>query len=84
MGNDQTYLTMREAAGRLNVSYGTVRGAVVAGDLQAYRFGAGVGTWRIAASDLTEYVARHRCQKDSQSPAHARRDGASFNEPDVK
>jgi excisionase family DNA binding protein len=61
MDDGQGYLTIREAAARLNVSYGTVRGAILAGDIQAYRFGPGVGTWRISVDDLTGYIDRCRC-----------------------
>jgi len=61
MRDERAYLTIREAAARLNVSYGTVRGTILAGDLEAYRFGPGVGTWRIGIEDLTAYIDRCRC-----------------------
>lgn len=49
-------LTIREAAALLRVSYGTIRNAVLAGKLRAYRFGTRGGTYRIAAVDLDAFM----------------------------
>jgi excisionase family DNA binding protein len=56
MGLDQS-LTINEAAAALRVSYGTVRAAILAGRLRAYRFGSRGGTYRIDLADLEAYKA---------------------------
>jgi excisionase family DNA binding protein len=47
------YLTINQAAERLNVSGGTIRNAIRAGRLKAYRF---MGTYRIELEDLAGFV----------------------------
>jgi excisionase family DNA binding protein len=54
---DDGLLTIREAATFLRVSESTIRNAIRAGRLHAYRFGAKGGSIRIAASDLQAYIA---------------------------
>lgn len=56
-------LTIQEAATTLRVSYGTIRNAILAGRLKAYRFGSRAGTYRIEATDLDAFVAT--CQASS-------------------
>jgi excisionase family DNA binding protein len=50
----KTFLTITQAAERLNVAYNTIRNAVRAGKLTAYRI---LGTYRIDPDDLASFVA---------------------------
>src|SRR5262245_1772869 len=65
------FLTIREAALRLRVSYNTIRGAILAGRLKAYRFGARGGTYRIDPADLEAYQAS--CATTHQEPPAPRK-----------
>jgi excisionase family DNA binding protein len=49
-------LTLHEVAERLHLSYGTVRRLVATGKLP----GSNVGRWRVAESDLNDFLARTR------------------------
>jgi excisionase family DNA binding protein len=70
------FLSVKEAAAILNVSYGSVLAAVHAGSLAAYRFGPHGGTYRIRRGDLLEYIASART-KQSRCPK-AKRPVAPF------
>lgn len=50
-------LTIREAARILNVSYNTIRNAIISGRLAAFRFGDRGGTYRIDPGALESYKA---------------------------
>ena len=63
--------TIKEAAEKLRVSYGTIRGAILAGRLKAYRFGARGGTYRIDPADLEAY--RASCMTTKQEPAASKK-----------
>jgi excisionase family DNA binding protein len=54
------FVTIHEAAARLHVSYGTIRNAIRAGRLSAYRFGS---TFRIRPEDLAAYVESCRVEQ---------------------
>ena len=47
------FLSVKEAAAILNVSYGSVLAAIHAGSLVAYNFGPRGGTYRVRRGDLT-------------------------------
>ena len=77
------FLTIREAALRLRVSYNTIRGAILAGRLKAYRFGARGGAFRIAVADLEAY--RAACATTNQEPPAPRKSaggGSAFKNLD--
>lgn len=50
-------LTIAEAALLLRIGQSTIRNAIRAGQLRAFRFGTRRGTIRISADDLDEYAA---------------------------
>lgn len=53
----ETFLTAKEAAERLNVSYGLVVSLIRQGKLRAYKVGS---LWRIDAEDLQEYIEQSK------------------------
>ena len=53
----EQYQTVREVAERLKVAEATVRHWIKAGDLRAIDLGK---SWRIADSDLEEFLQRHQ------------------------
>lgn len=55
--SDRRLLTIREAAGLLRVSPSTIRNAIRAGRLRAFRFGIRGGSIRIGLADLDDYQA---------------------------
>jgi excisionase family DNA binding protein len=61
-GNEQpdSFLSVRDAAALLGVSYGSVLAAVHNGSLPAFRFGPHGGVYRIRQSDLTDYISSCR------------------------
>lgn len=72
-------LTVREAAEVLRVSESTVRNAINAGDLQAFRFGTRGGTIRIATSHLHDYIAsRSTATRSKRKTTSTRADGTPF------
>src|SRR5262245_3752060 len=54
---ETVFLTIARAAARVGVSYGTIRNAILAGRLAAFRFGT---TYRILSEDLDRFVAACR------------------------
>ncbi len=50
---DNSMLSISEAAKRLNVSVDTVRRRLTAGELKGHKFGR---AWRIQVSDLNAYI----------------------------
>src|SRR5262245_39067498 len=75
--------TIKEAAERLRVSYNTIRGAILAGRLKAYRFGARGGTYRIDPADLEAY--RASCMTTKQEPPASKKSvggGSAFKNLD--
>ena len=53
------FVTIKEAAARLGVSYGTIRNAILAGKLAAFKI---LGTYRIRPADLDAFVASCRVE----------------------
>ena len=71
------FLSVKEAAAILHISYGSVLAAVHAGSVVAYKFGPHGGTYRIRRGDLLDYIAASRT-KQSVSRPKARRTGSTF------
>jgi len=55
----EAYLSIRRAAQKLDVAYNTIRNAILAGGLAAYKI---QGTYRINPVDLADYVERCRVE----------------------
>lgn len=68
-GNEQpdSFLSVRDAAALLGVSYGSVLAAVHNGSLPAFRFGPHGGVYRIRQSDLTDYISSCRTRATTRS-----------------
>ena len=60
------YLTVAEAAAVLGLHPNTVRNAIRAGKLTAYKFGD-TGKWRIKQTDLENYLKEYRGNDKSNS-----------------
>jgi excisionase family DNA binding protein len=74
-------ITISEAAKMLRVTYNSIHGAILAGRLRAYRFGANSGAIRIYLADLEAY--RESCatnvpQRQRQITKPKRQPSASF------
>jgi excisionase family DNA binding protein len=54
------YVSIQEAADRLSVAYNTVRNAILAGKLTAYKI---LGTYRIRVEDLEAFIEAGRVEK---------------------
>lgn len=54
------YMSIQQAAERLSVAYNTVRNAILAGKLTAYRV---LGTYRIKVEDLDAFIEAGRVEK---------------------
>ena len=70
-------LTIRRAAERLGVAYGTIRNAIATGKLVGYRI---LGTYRIKPEDLDAFVENCRIRPsrpNSKSPARGAKAGGS-------
>jgi excisionase family DNA binding protein len=74
------FLSVKQAAAILNISYGSVLGAIHAGSLAAYRFGPHGGTYRIRRGDLLDYIASARAKQSSRPKA--RRTASVFKKLD--
>ncbi len=57
------FLTINQAAERLSVAYGTIRNAIVAGRLVAYKI---MGTYRIRPEDLDAFIESCRVEHGRQ------------------
>ena len=53
--NDEKWLTLRECASRLRISYKTVWRAITSGHLKAYKI---LGQWRVRERDLQAFIER--------------------------
>jgi excisionase family DNA binding protein len=69
-------LTVAEAAAALRVSLGTIYAAIRRGELVAYAFGSGRGTYRIERGDLAEYKKQHATTRRPVLPMRGRAAGA--------
>ena len=72
------FLTIREAAGLLRVSESTVRNAIRAGQLRAFRFGLRGGSIRLSPTDLEAYMAACATEADRVQIAPRRPCGGAF------
>ena len=54
------FLSVRDAAALLGVSYGSVLAAIHNGSLPAFRFGPHGGVYRVRRNDLAEYISSCR------------------------
>ena len=52
----KSYLSIREVAEQVNLSYGTVRNLIAQGRLRAIRIGTGRGTYRVTQADLDAFL----------------------------
>ena len=75
------FLSIREAAANLGVSYGSILAAIHNGRLVAYQFGPHGGTYRIRRCDLEDYIAASRT-KNSPSRPKRKRTGSVFQKLD--
>lgn len=75
------FLTVREAAAILRVSYSSVLAAIHAGSLVAYGFGPNGGTYRIRRSDLSDYVAAS-CTRKNHARSKPRKSTSTFQKLD--
>ena len=75
------FLSVKEAAAILHVSYGSVLAAIHAGSLVAYQFGPHGGTYRVRRGDLQDYIAASRTRQSITRPK-SRRTGATFQKLD--
>jgi len=77
------FLTINQAAERLSVAYGTIRNAILAGRLAAYKI---MGTYRIRHEDLDAYVGSCRVERGPQAglppAARVKAGGAAFTHLD--
>jgi excisionase family DNA binding protein len=71
------FLTVKEAAAVLHVSYGSVLAAIHAGKLVAYKFGPRDGTYRVRRGDLQDYITASRTKQSAGCPK-PRRTGSTF------
>jgi excisionase family DNA binding protein len=70
-------LTIREAAALLRISESTIRNAIRAGLLPAFRFGLRGGRIRIARSDLQNYMQSCLTTAQPQQPSSVSKVGGS-------
>ena len=75
------FLSVKEAAAILHVSYGSVLAAIHAGSLVAYNFGPRGGTYRVRRGDLQDYIAASRTRQSPSRPK-ARRTASTFQKLD--
>jgi excisionase family DNA binding protein len=64
-----SYLTINQSAEQLNVAYNTIRNAILAGKLPAYKI---MGTYRIDPDDLAAYIESCRVEtkgREAKIPA---------------
>jgi len=77
------FLSVRDVAAYLGVSYSSVSVAIKDGLLPAHRFGPRGGTYRIAADDLVTYVEACRTGQRSDRRSENRRTGSKFMKLDA-
>lgn len=75
------FLSVKEAAAILHVSYGSVLAAIHAGSLVAYSFGSHGGTYRVRRGDLQDYIAASRTKQRTSRPK-TRRTASTFQKLD--
>jgi excisionase family DNA binding protein len=61
------FLSVRDAAALLGVSYGSVLAAIHNGSLPAFRFGPRGGIYRVRRNDLAEYISSCRTRAISNA-----------------
>lgn len=77
-----TFLSVRDVAAYLGVSYNSVLGAIKNGSLPAYRFGPRGGTYRVAADDLLAYVKASQTGQRPSRRSENRKTGSTFKKLD--
>ena len=76
------FLTVKQVAARLAISYNSVLAAIRNGALPAYRFGPRRGTYRIDPNDLVAYVSASRTVQAHSSPTKSRKTASTFQKLD--
>jgi len=72
------FLSVRDVAAYLGVSYNSVLGAIKNGSLPAHRFGPRGGTYRIGVDDLIAYVEASRTGQRPSRRSGNRKTGSRF------
>jgi excisionase family DNA binding protein len=78
------FLSVKDVAAYLGVSYNSVLGAIKNGSLPAYRFGPRSGTYRIAVGDLRDYVGTCRTGRKPGRRSENRKTGSKFKKLDAE
>lgn len=68
---EENYQTVREVADRLKVAEATVRHWIKLGDLRAIDIGKG---WRIANTDLEQFLERHQSAPRAANGSRQKKD----------
>jgi excisionase family DNA binding protein len=79
---ESPFLSVRDVAAYLAVSYNSVLGAIRNRSLPAHRFGPRGGTYRIAADDLIAYVEASRTGQRPSRRSENRKTGSTFKKLD--
>ena len=76
------FLSVKEAAAILHISYGSVLAAVHAGSLVAYKFGPHGGTYRISGAPIYRTILLHPGPGKASTARRRERTGGTFQKLD--